>query len=240
MNDRRVGRGLRDVILASPLFITAPLVRRRHLRWGATDDEVAGAMPGDEIVPKPSFSATRALSIAAPPEAVWPWLVQVGFGRAGFYSYDIFDNAARPSADRILPEYQDPRVGDWVPMASKVNETTAFEIKAFGPNSWLLWEKPNSTWSWKTDSPGQRRYEARHAAEAVQRLELARDGGRDGDPVRVRRLPDDAQDAPGREVAGRTSQRAVGERGKSGCRSWVHLRAMAVGTPRGGGRRHVA
>ena len=149
MNDRRVGRGLRDVILASPLFITAPLVRRRHLRWGATDAEVTGAMPGDEIVPNPSFSATRAVSIAAPPEAVWPWLVQVGFGRAGFYSYDIFDNAARPSADRILPEYQDPRVGDWVPMASKVNETTAFKIKAFEPNSWLLWEKPNSTWSWK-------------------------------------------------------------------------------------------
>jgi hypothetical protein len=149
MNGRHVGRGLCEVLLASPLFITAPLVRRRHLRWGATDAEVDGAMPGDEIVPSASFCATRALSIAAPPEAVWPWIVQVGFGRAGFYSYDIFDNAARPSADRILPEYQNPRVGDWVPMASKVNETTAFKIKAFEPNSWLLWEKPNSTWSWK-------------------------------------------------------------------------------------------
>ena len=149
MDGRQLGRGLRDVLPDAPLFVLAPLVRRRHLRWGATDAEVDGAMPGDEIVPEASFSATRALSIAAPPEAVWPWIVQVGFGRAGFYSYDLFDNAARPSADRILPQYQDPQVGDWVPMASVVNETTAFKIKAFEPDSWLLWEKPNSTWSWK-------------------------------------------------------------------------------------------
>ena len=149
MSDRQVGRGLRDVLLAAPLFIGAPLFRRRHLRWGATDAEVDGPMPGDEIVPKASFSATRALSIEAPPDSVWPWIVQLGFGRAGFYSYDIFDNAARPSADRILPEYQDPHVGDWVPMAAKVNETTAFKIKGFEPDSWMLWEKPNSTWAWK-------------------------------------------------------------------------------------------
>jgi hypothetical protein len=106
-------------------------------------------MPGDDIVPRTSFVATRAISIAAPPESVWPWIVQLGFGRAGFYSYDIFDNGARPSAERILPEYQDPRVGDWVPMAGKVNETTAFKIKAFESASWMLWQKPNSTWAWK-------------------------------------------------------------------------------------------
>jgi hypothetical protein len=149
VNDRHVLRGLGEVAVASPLFLFAPLYRRRHLRWGATDAEVAGAMPGDELVAEPSFNATRAITIDAPPEAVWPWLVQIGYGRAGFYSYDLFDNAARPSAQRILPEYQQPKVGDWVPMASKVNETTAFKIKAFEPNRWVLWEKPHSTWSWK-------------------------------------------------------------------------------------------
>jgi hypothetical protein len=106
-------------------------------------------MPGDELVPKPSFNSTRAITIDAPPEAVWPWLVQIGYGRAGWYSYDLFDNGARPSAERILPEYREPKVRDWVPMWSEVNETTAFKITAFEPNRWLLWEKPRSSWAWK-------------------------------------------------------------------------------------------
>jgi hypothetical protein len=149
MSERQILRGLGDVIIASPLFVTAPFRRREHLRWGATDSEVAGEMPGDEIVTEASFVATRAITIGAQPAAVWPWIVQLGFGRAGFYSYDLFDNGGRPSADRIIPELQDPHVGDWVPMASRVNETTAFRIKAFEPKSWMLWEKPNSTWAWR-------------------------------------------------------------------------------------------
>jgi hypothetical protein len=149
MSDRQVLRGLADIAVAAPLFAFAPLYRRRHLRWGATDAEVARAMPGHELVSEPSFNATRAITIDAPPEAVWPWLVQIGYGRAGFYSYDLFDNAARPSAEHILPGHQQPKVGDWVPMASKVNETTAFKIKALEPNRSMLWAKPHSTWAWK-------------------------------------------------------------------------------------------
>lgn len=141
-------RSLGEVLIAAPFFLLAPLVRRRHLRWGATDAEVAGSMPGDELVPETSFAATRAITIDAPPEAVWPWLVQIGYGRAGWYSYDLFDNAARPSADRILPEFQEPKVGEWVPMSSKVNDTTAFEITALEPNRWMLWSKPGSSWVW--------------------------------------------------------------------------------------------
>jgi hypothetical protein len=94
MSDRRVLRGLGDVVTAAPLFLFAPLFRRRHLRWGASEAEVAGATPGDELVPEPSFNATRAITIDAPPEAVWPWLAQLGYGRAGWCSYDLFDNAA--------------------------------------------------------------------------------------------------------------------------------------------------
>jgi hypothetical protein len=56
-------------------------------------------MPGDDPVPEPSFNATRAITIAAPPEQVWPWIVQLGTGRAGFYAYDLFDNGTRPSAN---------------------------------------------------------------------------------------------------------------------------------------------
>lgn len=140
--------GLGAIVAASPLFLFAPLCRHWHVRWGACDAEVVAPMPGDELVPKPSFTATRAITIDAPPEDVWPWLIQIGYGRAGFYSYDLFDNGGRPSADRILQPYQHPRIGDWVPMAAKVNETTAFKIKALEPNRFLLWEKPHSTWAW--------------------------------------------------------------------------------------------
>jgi hypothetical protein len=105
---RHLARGLVEVLAASPLFLFAPLYRSRHLHWGATKEEVAKAMPGDDLVPEPSFSATRAITIDAPPEAVWPWIVQVGYGRAGWYSYDLFDNAARPSATHGVPA---PRAG---------------------------------------------------------------------------------------------------------------------------------
>jgi hypothetical protein len=146
---REVARSAADVLVACPRFVTAPLYRRWHLRWGATDTEVISVMPGDELVPHPSFTATRAITISASPKDVWPWIVQIGTGRAGFYSYDLFDNAARPSAERILPQLQDIRVGDWVPMSTKVNKTTAFKVKAFEPTQWLLWVKPHSTWSWR-------------------------------------------------------------------------------------------
>src|SRR5438105_3045577 len=89
------------------------------MRWGATKAEVAGPVPGDEIVPKASFNATRAITIGAPPERVWPWIVQMGYRRAGFYTYALLDNAGYESADRILPEYQDPKAGDWMPMSGK-------------------------------------------------------------------------------------------------------------------------
>jgi hypothetical protein len=142
-------RAVGDVLVSSPRFLTAPLYRHWHLRWGATDTEVAAAMPGDALIPTPSFAATRAITIAAPPEQVWPWIVQLGTGQAGWYSYDLFDNHGRPSADLILPQFQAIRTGDWVPMSSTVSETTAFKVKAFEVNRWLLWAKPDSSWAWQ-------------------------------------------------------------------------------------------
>ena len=94
--------------------------RPRLLRWGATAQEAAGPLPGDELVPTPRLQSTRAVSIAAPPDAVWPWLVQMGSGRGGMYSYDFLENAVgldMHSADRILPEFQHLAVGDTVPLS---------------------------------------------------------------------------------------------------------------------------
>ena len=73
-------RAVAEVLAAVPLFAAAPLLRHWHVRWGATDAEVAAAMPGDEIEPIARVRATRAISVDAAPEAVWPWIVQIGFG----------------------------------------------------------------------------------------------------------------------------------------------------------------
>lgn len=153
---RQLARQAADVALTLPLFLTAPLVRRWHRRWGATARELAAAMPGDDFVPGCQYAITRALTIDAGPEIVWPWLVQVGFGRAGFYSHDLLDNAGRRSASAILADCQEPRVGDWVPMFTRVNETTAFRVAGLERPDWLLWAKPDSTWAWRLRRDGER------------------------------------------------------------------------------------
>lgn len=149
MTKRRISYGILDALSGLPLFATAPLYRRWHLRWGATDEEVRGPMPGDDLVSKASFNGTRTITVDAPPDMVWPWIVQMGYRRAGFYTYAVLDNAGYESADRVVEEYQSPNVGDWMPMFSKVNDTTAFKVKDLSTNEWLLWAKPDSTWSWR-------------------------------------------------------------------------------------------
>ena len=102
-------------VLATTL--TAPVGRRRYNRWGATAAEVAEAMPGDELVPHPMLGYTRAIMIQAPPERVWPWLVQIGQGRGGLYSFDGLENLAGcdiHSADQVMPDFQDLAVGDLI------------------------------------------------------------------------------------------------------------------------------
>jgi hypothetical protein len=95
-------------------------VRPQMHRWGTTESEAAEGMPGDELVPAPRFASTRAISIAAPPSTVWPWLVQMGEGRGGLYTYDALERLVGPgmeSADAIVPELQDLAVGDDVRLA---------------------------------------------------------------------------------------------------------------------------
>jgi hypothetical protein len=154
---RHLGRQIAAVAADLPLFLTAPLYRRWHLRWGATDDEVAAELPGDDRHPHAQFRCTRAITIDAPPSAVWPWLVQAGCLRGGFYSDDLLDNLARPSATRILPELQALELGQWVPMSPSAtpSEVTALRVAGFEENRWLLWTKPDSTWIWDLRPEGK-------------------------------------------------------------------------------------
>lgn len=114
-------------------------VRPRQLRWRATDSEIARAMPGDELASKPTFLATRAITISATPEQIWPWLVQIGYGRAGFYGYDVLENlgSARGihSATRIIPELQHIAVGDDLPLSA----AGGLVVNAIEPNRYLVW-----------------------------------------------------------------------------------------------------
>lgn len=84
-------------------------------RWGATNDEVNGPMPGDDIVDSARLVATRSITLASPPDVVFPWLRQMGFGRAGWYSYDLLDNLGRRSATSVNPAWQTLETGDPVP-----------------------------------------------------------------------------------------------------------------------------
>jgi hypothetical protein len=98
----------------------AVVVRPWASHWGATVEEASSPLPGDELVPKPAYATTRAVEVRAPAEAVWPWLVQLGQGRGGFYTYDRLEQvvgAAIRSADHIVPEFQQLAVGDTVPLS---------------------------------------------------------------------------------------------------------------------------
>ena len=95
-------------------------VRPWHLRWGATDEEIARPLPGNDLIPDAKLSSTHAITIHASPAEIWPWLVQLGQGRGGFYSYDWIENAMGldiHTANRILPEFQDLKVTDTIPLA---------------------------------------------------------------------------------------------------------------------------
>lgn len=114
-------------------------VRPRLMRWGATDEEVTGPYPGAELVPGGERAATMAVTINAPPGQVWPWLVQMGWDRGGWYSWDRLDNAGRPSATAVHPEWQDLALGDHVKAWSAPSRCAldAWEVAALEPNRFL-------------------------------------------------------------------------------------------------------
>jgi hypothetical protein len=134
-----------SIILIIVVFIF--VYRPWQLTWGATDEEVNHGMVGDDIVENPTFNATRAITINASPEDIWPWIIQIGYKKAGFYSYDILDNDGIESAERIIPEYQDLKVGDLIPMSKNLDA----RVTALEPNKYMLmvfdWGK-TASWSW--------------------------------------------------------------------------------------------
>ena len=96
------------------------VIRQMMNRWGATPSDLRRVMAGDALLEDFMYSGTMAVTVDAPPEHIWPWLVQLGYQRGGLYSYDwldrLFGFLDRPSATRILPEFQHLAVGDRIPL----------------------------------------------------------------------------------------------------------------------------
>ena len=112
-------------------------IRPWHLRWGTRAGEAQLPLPGDELVPQPMYESTRAITIQAPASRVWQWLVQLGVGRGGFYTYDVLENMAGlgiHSADQIRPEWQALQPGDSI----HISPVTPLKVEALEPNRLLV------------------------------------------------------------------------------------------------------
>jgi len=148
------GRHARAVVLYPVMFclfvggiVLFPLLllfRRYHQRWGASPEEAFVTMPGDDELRSAFFQTTRGITINADAHAVWPWIAQMGYRRAGWYGFDQFDNDGIPSATRVLPELQNPSVGG-------VIGEEGLAIRAIAPNRHLVlaFSHPTTIWVFK-------------------------------------------------------------------------------------------
>ena len=112
-----LGLGVLGGVAAAVIYLER--IRPWHLQWGAKKEEVQSTYPGDDLILTPRIDATHAITIEAAPDDIWPWIAQIGQGRGGFYTYDWIENMMGlqiKSADQVLPQYQDVKVGDIIPL----------------------------------------------------------------------------------------------------------------------------
>lgn len=114
-------------------------------RWGATTEEIQQALPGDDLAPSPALVTTKAITVQAPPEAIWPWLVQLGVDRGGMYSYLWVENGLLrlnvTNTEQIRPEWQQIAVGDFLRFTPKeypLNPGPGLYVKQIDPNRALI------------------------------------------------------------------------------------------------------
>jgi hypothetical protein len=146
--------------VSSLAVVLYPLWRPWCLTWGATTVEAAGRLPGDDLLERADIVSTRAVSIAAPAEAVWPWLAQMGSGRGGVYTYDWIENLFglhMHSVDVVLPEFQDIKVGD----AQRLGKNgPVLRVAVVDCRRTLVFRSDDGNWVWTfhlaTDAVGTR------------------------------------------------------------------------------------
>ena len=124
------------------------ILRPRILTWGATKSETLQVLTGDDIVQRPHFVATRAVTIEASADEVWTWIIQIGSARAGWYSLDWIDNAGVPSSRQILPEFQKIEEDYYIPFTP--DQKNGMWVKEYRHPEYILWwdHQGNGTWGW--------------------------------------------------------------------------------------------
>ncbi|MEA5389255.1 hypothetical protein VB779_21085 [Haloarculaceae archaeon H-GB11] len=148
---RRVGWTTGVALLVAAYW---KFLRPRMLNWGATPAEIARPFPGDDLLPDPGAESTMAVDISAPPDDVWPWLVQLGQEQGGFYSYEWAENLVGldiHNADRIVPEWQDLAVGNRIRLGGGDQSAYAtLEVAEFDPEESLVLRTPDDPtwWVW--------------------------------------------------------------------------------------------
>lgn len=135
------------IALAVAAVTYLALFRQWVVRWGATGDEAVRPMPGDDIVPPSVRCTTRAITIDVPAAQVWPWLVQLGYGRAGWYSDHVFKIGGQRGGDQIRPEWQQLRPGDRILMMPGA----CFDVVAVEDGHYFVARTPDGTTSWCLD-----------------------------------------------------------------------------------------
>jgi hypothetical protein len=144
-------RLLRIIAVCAAAAAYSPPARRWYLTWGATPEEAAGPLPGDELLTEPALQSTGAVTIDAPPAAVWPWLVQMGSGRGGAYTYDWIENLfglGMHSADEILPQFQHLAVGEVLPLGP---DGPGMRVEILEPERILSFRSEDGNWVWTFD-----------------------------------------------------------------------------------------
>ncbi|WP_127508544.1 SRPBCC family protein [Actinoplanes solisilvae] len=134
-------------LAAGAAAVSSP-ARRYCLTWGATEQEATGPLPGDDLLPGAAVRSTRAVTIGAEPWAVWPWLVQMGSGRGGAYTYDWIENLFgldMHSTDEILPEFQNLAVGDVLPLGP---DGPRMRVEICAENRTLVFRSTDGAWVW--------------------------------------------------------------------------------------------
>ena len=146
---RRLPKIVAGLIVAGAYWFP---VRRWFGRWGYTPEEWARVMPGDALIPNPTEMGMLAVTVSAPPEDIWPWLVQIGYQRGGLYSYDwldrLFGFLDRPSATRILPEFQQLAVGDKIPWDRRGTELAVGALEPLRALA-LSYQVRGFVWVWQ-------------------------------------------------------------------------------------------
>src|SRR4051794_12016819 len=162
------GRAVRAIAgMSIVVVLSRLLLRERVITWGATGAEAGARLPGDELLEDATMVSTRAVTIHAPASAVWPWIVQMGVGRGGAYTYDWVERLLgldMRSASEVIPELQNVNVGDVLPMAPNA---PGLRVEIADAQHAFALRSEDGRWVWSfvmTESDGSTRLVSRNRA----------------------------------------------------------------------------